>query len=126
VTRFLLDTHVLLWWADAPGRLSKMARHVIASGRNQLYVSHASLWEIAIKESTGKLVLPQATDVLMKRARCHELPIGSQHITAIKELPHLHGDPFDRMLIAQAQRECLTLITHDRDILAYDVDLLAA
>lgn len=126
MNRFLLDTHVLLWWADSPQRLSEQARLAIASARNFLYVSHASLWELAIKTSTGKLTLPGSAETLVERVRCSELPIAKSHIALLHDLPLFHSDPFDRMLIAQAQAEGLTLITRDRCIMQYDVALLAA
>lgn len=124
MTQYLLDTHVLLWWADNPAQLSEEARLALASGHNQLFVSHASVWEIAIKESLGKLTLPDTIESLIIRSRFTPLPISYAHIEGIKRLPHLHGDPFDRMLIAQAQAERLILITRDKNIQRYDVPIL--
>lgn len=126
MTRFLIDTHVLLWWASDPHVLTDEARIVIAGGRNQLLFSHASFWEIAIKISNGKLRLPEPTTELIQRARCRALPITAEHIDSIVHLPHLHRDPFDRMLIAQAKVEDLVLVTRDEDILKYDIPTLAA
>lgn len=126
MTGYLLDTHVLLWWADNPHQLSDDARLAIASGRNTLFVSHASLWELQIKISMGKLSLPSSPEELVKRSRCHLLPIAVSHINAIASLPHHHADPFDRMLLAQAKVETLTIITRDKAMKDYAVNVLAA
>lgn len=123
---FLIDTHVLIWWADTPEKLSNDARVALASGRNTLFVSHASLWELNIKISRGKLSIPGSIETLLQRSRCDALAISMNHIDRIKELPHHHGDPFDRMLIAQAQCERITLVTRDRDMFRYDVPVIAA
>jgi len=122
----LIDTHVLLWWAESPEQLSPAGSLAIASGRNQLYFSHASIWELNIKISLGRITVPEDTDSLMLRSRCNPLPIQLKHLEAIKDLPHLHGDPFDRLLIAQAREESLTLVTRDRQISKYDVPILVA
>ncbi len=98
----------------------------MGSGRNQLYVSYASLWEIAIKISQGRLILPQSAEQMVQHARCKLLPIGIHHIDVISALPLLHRDPFDRMIIAQAKTEALTIITRDPEFEQYDVPTLAA
>ncbi len=126
MTGFLLCTHVLLWWADSPAKVTSEARIAIPSGRNELFVSHASLWEMNIKVSRGKLQLPNTTDDLLQQARCRPLPITLEHVDAIASLPHHHRDPFDRMLIVQARTEGLTLITRDREICKYDIPTIAA
>lgn len=126
MTGFLLDTHVLLWWAEAPERLSEGARLALASGRNPLFFSHASIWEMNLKITSGKLKLPESAAVLMQRARCSPLPIAISHLDAILDLPKIHKDPFDRLLIAQARQESLTLVTRDTEILKYDVMTIAA
>jgi len=126
VTGFLIDTHVMLWWATGEEKLSSKARLALGAGRNELFFSYASIWELNIKISRGRLELPESPDILLRRARCKPLPIGLEHLEAIKELPHLHRDPFDRMLIAQARVDHLTLITRDIEIQAYDVATMAA
>ena len=126
MTGLLLDTHVLLWWAGSPKEISPEARLAIASGRNPLLFSYASIWELNIKISRGRLVLPESTEIMLQRARCHSLPITVEHIEATGTLPHHHGDPFDRMLIAQAMADRLTLVTRDRDIRKYDVPVITA
>lgn len=126
MTRFLLDTHVLLRWAESPQLVSHEARLTIASGRNTLFFSHASFWELHIKMALGKLTLPDSMGVLMQRARCKELPITVSHIEETARLPHIHGDPFDRMLIAQSRSDNLVLVTRDQIICKYELATIAA
>lgn len=126
MSRILIDTHVLLHWAESPRLVSEEARLVMASGRSTLFFSHASLWELHIKIALGKLKLPDTPRVLMQRARCRELPITVTHIEETASLPHIHGDPFDRMLIAQSRSDDLVLLTHDRVIPKYDITTIAA
>jgi PIN domain nuclease of toxin-antitoxin system len=126
VSKYLIDTHAILWWATSPHELSEQARLAMASGRNQLFVSYASLWEMAIKISQGKLNLPHPAEQLVQHARCRLLPIGMQHINLISTLPLLHRDPFDRMLVAQAKAEVLTVVTRDVEFEQYGVSILAA
>ena len=123
---YLVDTHVLLCWAASPKKLAPDARLVMASGSNELFFSYASLWEINIKIARGKLTLPESTDVMLQKSRCKPLPIAREHIALIKDLPHHHRDPFDRMLVAQAQCDGLTLITRDQEIPQYGVPTIAA
>jgi PIN domain nuclease of toxin-antitoxin system len=125
--RLLLDTHVLLWWLSGSAGLSPDAAVAIRSRDNDVFVSVASLWEIAIKQSSGKLKV----DMMEIRDRIRgqsfdELPILGHHAEAILALPRHHGDPFDRMLVAQACCEGLTLVTYDREMTAYDVPILFA
>lgn len=126
MSRFLVDSHPLIWWATDPSILSDEARITLAGGRNQVFASHASAWELAIKESRGKLVLPAPSESLLANARFHPLPITLAHIAEVKALPFLHKDPFDRLLVAQARVEKLTLITRDAHLALYDVPVLAA
>jgi PIN domain nuclease of toxin-antitoxin system len=123
----LLDTHVLLWIADGAERLNAKTRAILADPLNDRIVSHVSLWEIAIKRSTGKLrVSEQDIDRAMKDMAVQELPIGRDHVTYVGGLPFYHRDPFDRLLIAQAQIENLIIATRDRYFTAYGVRLLPA
>lgn len=126
MTGFLLDTHTLLWWAESPEQLSSEAKVTIGSGRNTLYFSYASIWELSIKIGQGKMTLPDSVEVLLQRARCQTLPIELSHLDVLKSLPPLHGDPFDRLLVAQAQVNKLTLITRDQQIQQYDVTTMIA
>jgi PIN domain nuclease of toxin-antitoxin system len=120
----LLDTHALLWSVGDTDRLSPAALEVISSGLTPAYVSAASVWEIAIKRASGKLKAPE--DLLEKVAVAgfDELSVTFEHATVAGALPPHHGDPFDRMLVAQAQIEGLILVTNDARIAAYDVPLL--
>src|SRR5580658_2441907 len=105
--QLLLDTHVLLWAIGDDGRLLKRVAEALEDPTNILYFSMASLWEAAIKIAKGKLRVPgQSVDYLLEQAESHEaaiLPIAVAHVRRTQILPHHHGDPFDRMLIAQAQ-----------------------
>lgn len=125
MARYLLDTHVLLWWFMDDPRLGASARQAIANARNEVYVSAASGWEIAIKKALGKL---QAPDDLESQAGAQgftSLSITFHHAEQAGLLPLLHRDPFDRILIAQAQAENLALITADERIKRYEVRTLA-
>lgn len=120
--KVLLDTHVLLWAAGAPMRLSAQARAFIDSPQNELFFSAASLWEIVIKRALGREDFIVDASPLRRGLLDNgytELAIESAHVVALEALPRLHRDPFDRILIAQAQVEGITLLTADRDVLAY-------
>ena len=124
--RLLVDSHVLLWWFEGADRLSKRCAAALADGSNELIVSAATLWELAIKQSQGRL---HVTVDLGQHARDQgflELPITGQHASELRTLPPHHGDPFDRMLIAQARFEGLRLVTADRAMSRYDVPILPA
>lgn len=116
---FLLDTHVLLWWLSNPQRLSERVQEVIGDSRNIVFVSAASIWEIEIKVALGKLRIPADLEIQLEREQFQELPIHWAHTRAIAALPSLHRDPFDRLLLAQAKVEKLTLISSDSLVLAY-------
>ena len=126
MTRYLLDSHILVWWKEQPDLLGTAAQNAIASGTNQLFFSHASLWELHIKIARGRLKLPEPLVDVAASMRCHLLPISTEHIEEIKYLPHYHRDPFDRMLVTQAMTDDLTLITRDNAMRQYDVMTLAA
>ena len=120
----LLDTHVLLWSIGDTDRLSPEALDVLGAGVVPAFVSAASVWEIAIKRASGKLKAPEDLLAKVAAARFGELRISFEHATRAGALPPHHGDPFDRMLVAQAQSEGLTLVTSDARMAAYDVPLL--
>ena len=124
--RFLLDTHALLWWLSDPDRLHPDAHAAIADPRHQVYVSAASVWEMAIKSTLGKLTVPDDLEAQLKAHRFDPLAITIQHARHIEGLPLLHRDPFDRMLVAQAQQESLTIITRDPEVQQYDVSWMTA
>jgi PIN domain nuclease of toxin-antitoxin system len=124
--KLLLDTQVLLWVLTRPGRLSATTVDAIETGENRVFVSMASPWEISIKTARGNLTPPGDLEFQLSE-RCFELlPIALRHTEAVAFLPHHHSDPFDRMLIAQAQVDGLTLVTSDREIRRYPVSLLPA
>ncbi len=128
IGRYLLDTHALLFMDQAPQLLPPHLRALIEDTRNRLFVSIASLWEIQIKSMIGKLTLPLTIDRMMVRQQRENdidlLPIEIAHIVEHEALPTHHRDPFDRMLIAQARVEGLTLLSRDKTLSRYDVALL--
>ena len=122
----LLDTHALLWWlADDPA-LGTDARAAIADPDSTVYVSAVSAWEIAIKQAVGRLDAPSDLDRVIEDSGFEELPITTRHALAAGWLPQHHADPFDRMLVAQALLERLTLVTGDGRIEPYGIPTLAA
>jgi PIN domain nuclease of toxin-antitoxin system len=125
MANLLLDTHVFLWAVEDDPNLSPAAKAAIVDGRNVVYVSAATAWEIAIKRAIGKLKMPQGD--YLEELRLHRftpLDITTEHALAVEELPHHHKDPFDRLLIAQAQAEHLTIITRDPRLSLYDVKII--
>jgi len=122
----LLDTHAFLWWMASKEKLSDAARLEIASSRNQVAISSAVAWEIVLKAGRGKLFTPQELDLAVRDNRFLLLPITLEHILAVRDLPLIHTDPFDRLLIAQARTDGLTLVTRNTTIPKYDVPVLAA
>jgi PIN domain nuclease of toxin-antitoxin system len=126
--RVLLDTHALLWWNVDDERLSGTARDVIQDGRNEVLISAASVWEIAIKSAKGRLDLPSNVgryiEERIRRNRWSTLAIDIPHVIRAAALPELHRDPFDRALIAQAQVEALPIVTMDAAITRYDVETI--
>lgn len=126
--RALLDTHAFLWWNTNDQKLSSVARSVIADERNELFLSVASAWEIAIKAARGWLVLPDPPEQYVpSRLRLHgiqALPIQLGHALRVYELPMIHRDPFDRLLIAQSQLEAMPILTTDPEIARYNVDII--
>ena len=119
--RLLLDTHVFLWWNWADPRLPVAMRAAVASPANEVFVSAASVWEIAIKRATGKLAFMQPIALAIEGHGFSRLAISVEHAEWAGRLPTLHRDPFDRLLVAQAQLEGLTLVTVDEEILRYQV-----
>jgi PIN domain nuclease of toxin-antitoxin system len=113
--RLLLDTHVLLWWLADDRKLAKPAREIIANPNNEVHVSSASVWEVAIKAALGRLEieLDDLEDAIVQNG-FRQLPIGFRHALTAGQLPSVHRDPFDRMLVAQASVEELRVVSHDR------------
>lgn len=123
---YLLDTHTLIWALENNPTLSKNARDAIITGENIIFVSPVSAWEISIKQATGKLKVPNNLYDEIKLHRFTELKINFDHAQLAGNLPDIHKDPFDRMLISQAIIEKLTLITRDKQIHQYEVNCLIA
>ena len=126
--RLLLDTHAFLWSISAPDRLSGRARRAIEDGANDVFLSAASAWEIAIKAGLGRISLPQDPERFvpdqMAQNSIQPLPVQLGHALKVLVLPDLHRDPFDRLLVAQAMAEGLTLVSGDRRLTGYAVKLL--
>ena len=126
--KYLLDTHTFLWWCADIELISPHAREIIADGRNEIYFSAASAWEIAIKAGKGRLTLPESPSrYVASRMNLHRflgLPVQISHTLRVYALPHHHADPFDRLLIAQSRMESLPLITKDEEICRYDVETI--
>ncbi len=122
--RLLLDTHVAIWW-DAGGALTAAAHEAIATA-DEVYVSAASAWEIAIKAAIGKISAERSLTRVAMDAGFLELPVLVRHADALISLPLLHRDPFDRLLVAQALVEGLTLVTRDPLVRGYPVPSIAA
>lgn len=120
--KLLLDTHLLLWAAGQPARLSALARKLLDDPRHELLFSAASLWEIAVKHTLGRKDF-RVEPRLLRRGLLDngytELPITSQHAVSLDALPNLHQDPFDRMLLAQASSEGIVLVTSDAQLARY-------
>jgi len=124
---YLLDTHILLWWVEDDPRVRADTRAKIADPSHEVVVSVASLWEAAIKRAVGKLRFETTTLLdALSRGGMRVLPITAEHALAAGDLPRHHDDPFDRMLVAQARAEGLTLISRDARLRSYDVVILEA
>lgn len=117
--RLLLDTQIFLWWLADDRRLTAPSRDAIRNPENDVYLSAASVWEIVIKRAFGRLRIPEPASAAALRLGLQPLPITFEHAEITAELPPLHNDPFDRLLMAQARAESLTLMTHDPAIRTY-------
>lgn len=124
--RLLLDTHVVIWWLERSARLQAEAGTAINDSANDVYVSAVSAIEMSLKHAQGRLRTPGDLELQMGRSAFVALPITIAHGVALGALPRLQGDPFDRLLVAQARSEGLTLVTADRAMHRYDVPILLA
>jgi len=126
--KLLLDTHAFLWWVAGDDRLSERAAGAIGDGRREVFVSAASLWEIAIKARLGRLSVPgdpgRFVTGQLRENSFQGLPVTATHALGVWSLPDHHQDPFDRMLVSQALAEGMTLVTADRQIGRYGVETL--
>lgn len=123
--RYLLDTHIFIWWILDHPKLPKSFRDIIAHSATELFFSSASAWKIVIKANLGKLSLPENPVEWIRKHldlnRINALPITVEHALTLHELPNLHKDPFDRIMVAQAKCEDLTIITDDEWIPKYAI-----
>jgi PIN domain nuclease of toxin-antitoxin system len=130
VTALLLDTHALIWWWSLDSRLGRQARRLISDPQAQVWVSAATIWEIVIKTALGRLQMAKRIDNTLLEELAQDnlkpLPITAAHALAVKQLATIHRDPFDRMLVAQAATEGLTLVTADPVLLRYGVNAVSA
>jgi PIN domain nuclease of toxin-antitoxin system len=133
MTRYLLDTHVWLWFTVSPHRLSGRVQTVLLNSENEVWLSVASVWELAVKVALGKLILPksmkdvdQFVATYGQQAGLFILPIEVAHATAVATLPALHSDPFDRLLVCQSRVEEMVLVTADVQISQYPLSMLWA
>ena len=122
--RLLLDTHVLIWWDSGSAMKPETIEAIQVA--DQVHVSTASAWEISIKAALGRLETDRRLDDVVGGSGFEELPIRFSHAAAVRHLPPHHRDPFDRMLVGQAQVEGLTIVTRDAALTRYEVEILPA
>src|SRR5262245_14946654 len=126
--KLLLDTHTFIWWDKDPSRLSRKAMDAIMAAEADLFCSIASVWEMQIKHARGKLTLGEdVRDCVERQMRANGmklLSIASEHVWELGRLSQVHGDPFDRMLVAQARSEGMKLVSSDATLKRYDVQTL--
>ena len=123
MSRLLVDTHALLWWLGDDPKLPEAVRAAIAEPANEPLVSAASMWEIAIKRSLGKLTVPEDLPAQITTGGFGWLPVTQEHAWEVRELPPHHRDPFDRLLIAQSLTERIPVITQDAHFAGYGIDV---
>jgi PIN domain nuclease of toxin-antitoxin system len=122
--KLLLDTHILLWWLTQDRKLSQTETTIITDPDNLIFVSAATAWEIAVKKMIGKLEAPDDLPAALAANNFLELPIAIEHSQKLYHLPLHHHDPFDRIMVAQAMSEGLTLMTRDIKIALYDIKII--
>lgn len=124
--RLLLDTHIVLWWLADDPKLPAATRNLIADTKSVVMVSSATVWEVAIKAALGKLSIPDSWISTLREDGFEQLSITWPHAERVRRLEPLHKDPFDRLLVAQAIEERLTLVTNDSIIPTYNVECIVA
>lgn len=126
--KLLLDTHAFLWFDGEPNRLSPKVQNLVTSNAHELFLSHVSIWEIQIKSQLGKLALrgslSKVLDEIQRENQIQFLPIEIEDILNLASLAHYHRDPFDRLLVAQAMRNNMQLISHDPEIANYGISTI--
>jgi len=123
---YLLDTHVVLWWLTDPKEIATKARKIIADKEESIYISSASCWEMAIKKGIGRLKFPANLLDILTSEGFDIIPITANESLSVADLPLIHQDPFDRLLIVQAKLNDMILITRDETIVKYPVITLKA
>lgn len=124
--RLLIDTHILLWALYTPDEIRAQVRPLLEAPEAEIYVSLASVWEIAMKVGLGKLRVTDDLPAVLESAGLKLLPISAAHAWHVRTLAHFHGDPFDRLILAQAVLEQLTLVTRDAKFADYGVQVIRA
>lgn len=124
--QYLLDTHIMLWWLVSPNKLSEMAQKIIQNKSNTVFLSSVSIWEMAIKKSIGRLTLPHNLLETIISENIKILPIMPEECLGIVDLPLIHSDPFDRLLVMQAKLNDLVFITQDSKIAEYPIVTIKA
>ncbi len=124
--QYLLDTHVLLWWLTEPKKLSTKVQHIIADKNSHVFISSVSIWEIAIKKDLGRLDIPVNILSVLQTENIQVLLLSAEEGLGIIDLPKIHNDPFDRILIAQAKFKDMVFITKDQKIIEYPIITLRA
>ena len=122
--RLLLDSHIAFWWALSPEKISLPARDEITNPQNDVFVSAVSLWELGLKAAKGKLRIPPTFRQLTQKHGIDSLPFNETHAYYSISLPPIHGDPFDRALVAQCFQESITLVTKDHLLARYGIQIL--
>ncbi len=123
---YLIDTQIFLWFLNDDKNLSSSIKNILIDPTNQILVSVASIWEILLKKKKGTLKIPKNIEEAISVSGFSLLPIDIHHVLALESLPHIHNDPFDRILIAQAKSIPLTLISSDKKIWKYNLSLVKA
>jgi len=118
---YLLDTHIILWWLTNPKQIAPKASKIISDTENNIFISCASFWEMAIKKSLGRLTLPRNMVEILRTESFQILPVDHEEALGVSDLPKIHQDPFDRMLVMQAKLHNCVLITRDKNMMDYPV-----
>lgn len=118
---YLLDTHIILWWLTNPKQIAPKACKIISDKGNSIFISSASLWEMAIKKSLGRLTLPRNIVEILQTEGFQIMSISHEEALGISDLPQIHQDPFDRMLVMQAKLNNCVLITRDKNVMDYPI-----
>lgn len=119
--KFLLDTHIFVWWMLESKKLDKSINNILKDSRNEVFLSIVSVWEVVIKKQKGRLKVPKDWKETLLESNFSILPVNLRHTYAIEKLPQYHKDPFDRILVAQAITEKCTLITDDEKVKKYKI-----